>query len=115
MQPSEREFIKFQLAEAEWLDSVVRPLVPKPIHALKRVISRGKQRWYKRMIHFLIDYVFITVLLNIRITRGRNDRIVGGKGFRPGHQRVRLDSITTRVSRREKEIASKTFSVGLYY
>lgn len=111
----QQAWLKFEREEAFWIDTIVRPLVPKWLAKFKRSISLGHQGYLKLAFHFLIDYFYIGTILRIRIKRGKNDEIFGGRGFRPGHEKVLLKSITTRVTRAGKEIGRKDFGIGIYY
>lgn len=103
----------FQQAEALWLDSVVRPLIPKFIVSYKEKIGKGRQGLVKRLQHFLLDYIFITRVLKIEVNRNQNTEFLGGKGFRPGVTKTRLNSITVRVLKKGKEIAKQDFSINI--
>lgn len=99
--------------EALWLDSIVQAYVPKAVKSLKTRVSIGRQHIGKRMVHWSIDYLFIARWLGIRIVRNRNTEVLGGKGFRDGIIKQRLNSITTRVFKNKVEVASKVFPLNI--
>lgn len=111
----QQAWLKFEREEAFWIDTIVRPMVPRWLSRFKHKISKGHQGYIKLAMHFLIDYFYIGQFLKIKIKRGKNDEIFGGKGFRPGHEKLMLKSITTRITKAGKEIARKDFGIGIYY
>ena len=102
---------KFQFAEAQWLDSVVRPMIPT---LLVKLIDRNKHNVLGRLGHFLVDYFYIARVLGIKITRNQNTTLLGGRGFRQGvNHGYRVDRIRTTVLRRGKEIAQQSFALNI--
>jgi len=105
------KIIQYQLDEAVWLDSVVRPLIPRWAVRYKSWIGTGRQNIIKRVQHFLMDYLIVVAWLGIKITRNEDRTQMSGKGFRGGG--VRVDQIRTSVKQRGKLIEEKAFKVGI--
>ncbi len=107
----QRKMLQFQMEEAKWLDSIVRPLVPK---FWKRLVEALSGTRAGRVLHYLTDVVYIDHMLGIKITRSQDTQVLGGKGFRPGvNHGYRISRVHTTVLRRGKEFAKKTFDVNI--
>lgn len=118
--------VKFEMEEAQWLDSVVRPLLP---HFIKKPVETLSGTALGRLLHFLVDYFIIAKFIGLRITRSQDTVIMGGKGYRQGVDHgYMVKNVHTTVSKRawrsvsfkkilprfEKvEIAKKTFNIGI--
>jgi hypothetical protein len=111
---AQEKWIKFQMAEAQWLDGIVRPMLPSfLVKSVEYLAHSPRLAYFGRLLHFLVDYFVIGKMLGIKITRNRDMRMVSGKGWRPGHGQQRLDQVRTTVLKRGKEIAKQAFPVGI--
>lgn len=112
LSPSEQQKMnEFQMEEARWLDSVVRPLIPE---WMRWVVEKNKKNIIGRIGHFLVDYFYIRNFLGISITRSQDTTVLGGKGFRQGIDHgYRIDQVRVTVFRKKTEIAKQNFKVGL--
>ncbi len=111
--PYHRAKMDFEMKEAKWLDSVIRPMVWKPIVTTVEKLGKTRFEIVARFIHFFVDYFWIRTFLKIRIVRNSHKTVLAGKGFRPGHSDMSLTAVTTRVMKRGVEVASQRFPVGL--
>lgn len=113
MNNDDAKIITFQMEEAKFIDQVVRPYIPNIFHKYKAFLGKGKQGVIKRFQHFFIDYVLIARILKVRITRHQDTEIIGGKGFRPGYSKTRLNKVRTTVFKGKQQIAEKAFNIGI--
>lgn len=99
------------MAEAMWLDSVVRPYLPA---WLKSQVEKRSGTRLGRALHFLVDYFILGKWLGLKITRGQDTEVLGGNGFRPGiNHGYRIKQVRVTVEMRGKEVAKKTFPLNL--
>lgn len=113
MNENDQKLIAFQIEEARWIDSVVRPHIPALFRNYKAFLGKGSQGIFKRLQHFLIDYVLIARIIRIRVVRNQDQEMLGGKGYRPGFSKTRLNRIRTVVFKGKTEIAQKAFQIGI--
>lgn len=108
---NQRKYLAFQMEEARWLDSQVRPLIPKWMQV---AVEKNGHNFFGRMGRFIVDFVWIKYVLGMEIERNQNTVLPGGKGWRQGvdHGYV-IKSVTTRMKRRGNEFAAKEFAVGI--
>lgn len=105
---------QFTLDEAQWLDSIVRPMLPNfLVKMVEKVSHTPYLAPFGRLLHFFVDWIIIGKLLGLKIKRQRHTELQGGKGFRPGYQRGILKAIETVVEKRGVEIAKKKFSLNI--
>ncbi len=110
-QVSQSKMMRFQMEEAQWLDSIVRPLIP---NFWKRLVEANSGNRVGRILHFLTDVVYIDRVLGIKISRSQDTDVLGGKGFRPGMDHgYKIARVHTTVHRRKKVFAEKTFNVDI--
>lgn len=110
----QEELIRWQFEEAKWLDGIVRPMLPQfLVYLVEGLIQIKGLKWLGRFVHVLTDTIYIGLILRLRITRSRELEVQGGKGFRPGHARSKVRAIRTKVERKGKVVAEKSFPVLL--
>ncbi len=109
------KIVQFELSEARWLhEEVLRNLMYKWVdRIIVKVVEYNKYGMIGRLFHFCVEYFYISKFLKIRIQRSRHNTFLGGKGYRPGMQKTRLDAISTIVTKRGKEIAKRQFPIGI--
>lgn len=107
----QRKMARFQMEEAQWLDSIVRPLIP---NVLKRMVEANTGSWLGNVLHWLVDVIFIDHVLGIKISRSQDTVVLGGKGFRPNVDHgYKIARVHTTVHKRGVEFAQKTFNVDI--
>lgn len=111
--PYTNAYNRFQFQEAVWLDSIVKQYIPVWVTAtvLKIDQTRGT-RWLGGLLHLFIDYVIITKIMKIKISRNQDTSVLT-KGFRTPQQR--LDQIRTTVTKNGETIATKAFKMGIIF
>lgn len=107
------KYLEFQMKEAQWLDSIVRPMIPA---WMRWFAEKNQGNLFGRLSHFLVDVLWIKLFLKIHIERGQDTVILGGKGFRQGVDHgYKISNIRTKVMKRGKEIAQQKFSVDMHF
>lgn len=112
------KLVKFEIEEAKWIhEEVISPRLYKWVN---RIIidtaERNRYGFLGRLFHFCIEYFYVKMYLGVRIQRNRHVSHLGGrKGFRDGYKTTRLDSISTTVFLRKKEIIKRSFNIGIIY
>lgn len=106
---------RFELSEARWVheDVIAKNLYPWVNRLIVDVVERRKYGPVGRLFHFCVEYFYVLTFLKIRIQRNKLQTLIGGKGFRPGSQRIRLDAIRSTVFKRGKEVAKREFPIGV--
>lgn len=108
---NQKKYAEYAMEEARWLDSIVRPFIPKWMQWL---VEKNSKNIFGRLGHFFVDYFYIAHVLRITITRNQDTVVLGGKGFRPGVDHgYKIVAIRTKVSRKRKEIAEKKFNLDI--
>lgn len=103
-------YIKYRHDQILFCDEVVRQFIPK---TLQKITTYLGNNFLGRMIYFVVDTVYLAKILKIRIENNQNQEILGGNGFSKGFSGLRLNSITTRIFKGEKELASRTFPLNI--
>lgn len=106
---------KFQMAEARFVhEEVIRPSLWKWVDGiLIQVVEHKRYGWPGRLFHFIVEYFYISKILRIRIERSQHTTLLGGKGYRAGHQRQRLDRVGSTVYKRGVKVAHQDFPLGI--
>lgn len=103
-------YIKYRHDQILFCDEIVRQFIPK---ILQKITTYLGNNFLGRMIYFVVDTVYLAKILKIRIENSENKEILGGNGFRKGFAAMRVNSITTRIFKGEKQIAERTFPMGV--
>jgi hypothetical protein len=114
--PSEiqQAYTRFMLEEAQWLDSEIRKFLPNLLIVVVSFLDRAPGlRWLGGLCHFLVDYVVISAILKIKITRNEDRSWLTGKGYRAGKTQIRLDRVRTKIHKSGVEIAERAFPIGV--
>lgn len=107
----QRKMVRFEMDEAQWLDSIVRPMIP---NFWRRLVEANSGNRVGGILHFLTDVIYIDRVLGIKISRSRDMVMLGGKGFRPSmNHGTRIANIHTTVTKRGVEFAQKTFALNI--
>ncbi len=109
---NQKKYMRFEMEEAKWLDSMVRQYIPK---WMQWVVEKNIRNVIGRIGHVLVDVVWIKIVQGIKISRNQDTVILGGtKGWRKGMDHgYKISHITTRLNRRGKEIAFKKFHLDI--
>lgn len=109
------KLLKFEMDEARWIhEEIIRPHLYSWVDkVITNVVEYKKYGMIGRLFHFCVEYFYISKFLSIKIKRNRHQTMLTGKGYRPGTRKMRLDRIGSKVYMKGKEVATKSFPVGI--
>ena len=103
-------YTKYRHDQILFCDETVRQFIPKSLQKLTTYLGNNL---LARIIYFLVDTIYLAKILKIRVENSENKQIIGGNGFRKGVSAMRINSVTTRIFKGDKQIAEKTFPIGI--
>lgn len=100
---------KYRHDQIKFCDETVRQFIPKFIQNFTDKLGESA---LKRAFYAVVDVVYLSKILKIRIENLQNRELLAGKGFRNNFKAFKITSITTKIFKGDKEIASKTFPIN---